>query len=466
VSRRFPALLLACSATAAAAAVAPASPSSSFDKAAADAVAGAVLAAGPSAGLAIGVSRGGTVLFVRGYGLANSKDRVAVGPNTVFPICSISKNFAAAAVLKLAEEGRVDRSAPASSYLSEVPGLSADVTVDRLLNHSSGLGSYNEGDDWDAVQARALPHAEIVARIASRPRTPAGREWHYSNSAFYLAGLIVERVSGKGYWDYLADAFFRPLGMRRAGPCAGVPPTARARGYRATGARLVGAEQENWNNPFAAGGLCMTAGELLRWEAALDAGRLLSGESLRAMRTPTRLADGRRYDYGLGTRLGSLEGHRAIGHTGGGQGFSTVLLRFPDDDLTIVVLENSASGPGAATIAARLARRLLGLPEFAPRPGTPPAAILAALSGDWTGDDGPFRLGAREGRLVVELPGRPEPIESPWMGGAAFAAGEEVIGRFVVSHGRSDRGSVYGGGLFESVIVRRTDGASHSISDH
>src|SRR5205085_12416330 len=130
----------------------------------------------------------------------------------------------------------------------------------------------------------------------------------------------------------------------------------------------------------------------------------------------TKLAGGRSYDYGLGTRIGALEGHAVLGHTGGGQGFSTVLMRFPDDDLTIVVLKNFVPGPGAAVIGARLARRLMRLPAFAPRGGVVPEAVLAAVAGDWIGDDGPFRLGPRDGQLHVELAGGSGGSDSPWMG--------------------------------------------------
>jgi D-alanyl-D-alanine carboxypeptidase len=453
MGRRLPALVvLACGGIAA---LARSAPPPRFDDAAAEAVAAGVLAGPPTAGLTIAVARGGTTLFARGWGLADVKDRIAASGETVYPICSISKNFAAAAVLKLAEQNRLERGAPVSRYLPEVAALPPEITVDALLNHSSGLGSYNEGDDWDRVASRAIPHAEMLARIASRPRSSPGREWGYSNSAYYLAGLLVEKVSGRSYWDFLRDSFFGPLGMRRAGPCADVSPPARARGYRIEKGALAGAESENWNNPFAGGGLCMTAGELLTWQAALDSSRALSAESVRAMRTPTRLADGRKYDYGLGTRLGSLDGHRVLGHTGGGQGFSTVLMRFPEDDVTIVVLKNFSGGPGAATIAARLARRLLGLPAFAPRRGAPPAKLLEAIAGDWTGEEGPFRLAVRDGKLRVEIPGGPT-LDSPWMGGATFAAGEDEVGRFDWADGRIDRVSFYGGGLFESVAVRTT----------
>lgn len=431
-----------------------AAPPPRFDEEAANGIAAEILAASPSAGLVLAAERDGKTLFARGYGFSNVADRVAASGETVFPICSISKNFAAAAVLKLAEQGRVDRSAPASRYLAGVPGLPPEITVDALLNHSSGLGSYNEGDDWDRLATRAVPRDEMVARIASRPHSRPGEEWGYSNSAFYLAGLLVESVSGRSYWDFLGEAFFRPLGMRRAGPCADMAPPSRARGYRVEKGQLAGAETENWRNPYAGGGLCMTAGELLAWQAALDSGRALSAESVRAMRAPTRLSNGRRYDYGLGTRLGSLDGHPVLGHTGGGQGFSNVLVRFPDDDLTIVVLKNYAGGPGAAVIAARIARRLMGLPAFEPRGGAPPPALLSALSGDWTSDEGPFRLISRERRLQAEIPGGPT-LESPWMGGTTFVAGEEQTVRFEVAKGRSDRAAQYGGGLFESVLVRR-----------
>jgi CubicO group peptidase (beta-lactamase class C family) len=449
VSRRPLAFLVV---PAALAAWAPAS--SRFEESAVDAVAAEVIGARPSAGLTIAVARGGKTLFARGWGLANLQDRVGAAGDTVYPICSISKNFAAAAVRKLAEQGRVDPAAPASRYLPDLPGLSSVITVDDLLNHSSGLGSYNEGDDWDAIAARPIPRPEMVARIAARPHSTPGREWGYSNSAYYLAGLLVERVSGKSYWDFLRESFFDPLAMRRAGPCAELPPPSRARGYRVEKGVLAAAETENWSNPFAGGGLCMTAGELLAWEAALDSGRALSVDSVHAMRTPTRLADGRRYDYGLGTRLGSLEGHPVLGHTGAGQGFSTVLMRFPEDDLTIVVLENFVPGTPAVTVAGRIARRLLGLPAFAPRGGVPPEKILRAVAGDWIGDEGPAHLAARDGKLQVELPGG-QTVESPWMGGLAFAAGEDEIGRFESAGGRTDRVAFYRSGMFESVAVRK-----------
>jgi hypothetical protein len=129
-------------------------------------------------------------------------------------------------------------------------------------------------------------------------------------------------------------------------------------------------------------------------------------------------------------------------------------MRFPDDDLTIVVFRNVASRPAAVTIAGRLARRLLGLRPFAPAAGAPPAEVLRAVAGDWIGDEGPFRLAARDGRLRVELPGGPT-MEAPWMGGVSFAAGEDEVGRFEPGGGGEGRIVFYESGLFESVAVRK-----------
>jgi len=405
--------------------------------------------AGSPGGIVIAVAWGGRPVVAKGYGEADVERHVAATGDTIFPICSISKNFAAAAVLKLVEEGRIELDAPITRYFANDPLPGRAVTVRELLDHTSGAGSYNEGPAWDAMEGRAIPREEMAALIASGEHGEPGRTWGYSNSAFYLAGLLVERVSGKDYWAYLDEAFFRPLAMRHSRSCVGDFP--RAHGYRVVDGRAEGAEKEHWANPFAGGGLCATAPDLLTWEAALDAGRALRPSSVTLMRTPTRPREGPTLDYGLGTRMGSLAGHRVVGHTGGGQGFSTVLLHFPDDDLSIVVFRNATARPGASVIAARLARRLLGLPPFAPKDLPVPEALRDALAGDWIGDDGPFRLRADGERLRVEV-GDELKMPTPYQGDRTFVASEDEI--FVIPAGFPDWGLLYGGGLFENPARR------------
>lgn len=430
-----------------------AAPQSETVESAADAEAAAVLAASPRAGLTIGVARRGAV-FAKGYGQADARTGEPASADTVYPICSISKNFAAAAVLKLAESGKLELDAPISRYFAEDAMPDRTVTVRQLLNHTSGAGSYNEGADWNSVAASPIPHERMLTRIAAGPFGTPGAAWGYSNSAFYLAGLLVERLSGTSYWEYLAQAFFQPLGIHHASACTSVTQ-GRAHGRRVTKDGLEDAETESWENPFAGGGLCATAGDLLAWQAALDQGKALAPESIRMMRAPTILAGGAAIDYGLGTRLGQLEGHSVVGHTGGGQGFSTVLVRFPKDDLTLVVL-TTTSATEARIVAARLARRLLGLPAFAPMDLQVPASLARAISGRWLGDYGAARIrpASDATRIVAELGESGRTLPFAFRGGATFAVGEEDLVRFVVKDGRSVLALEYVGGLFDSATRR------------
>src|SRR6185295_4905122 len=158
------------------------------------------------------------------------------------------------------------------------------------------------------------------------------------NSAFYLAGMVVESVTKQEYGEYVREHIFKPLGMNSSSLCDARMVTPHlASGYEVDQGKFVHAAMMSWKLPFAAGAVCATAEDLLKWQAGLDAGRVLAASSLKLMRAPTTLSDGAKIDYGLGTRLGSLEGHRVFGHTGGGGGFNSLLESFPDDHLTIVI---------------------------------------------------------------------------------------------------------------------------------
>jgi D-alanyl-D-alanine carboxypeptidase len=234
-----------------------------------DAVASEALAKSPG-GLTIAVARGGKLVLARGYGEADVARHIAASGETIYPICSISKNFAAAAVLKLVEQGKVDLDAPAARYFASDPLPGRAVTVRQLLNHTSGAGSYNDGPAWDRMKGTPVSQEQMLALIRAAEHGEPGRAWGYSNSAYYLAGLLVENVSGRDYWNFLEQTFFRPLGMKRSMACVAVSD--RARGSTSAGGGLQDAETESWANPFAGGGLCASAPDLLAWEAALDSG--------------------------------------------------------------------------------------------------------------------------------------------------------------------------------------------------
>src|ERR1041385_5539997 len=340
-----------------------------------------------TAGVSIAVAREGRLILSRGYGMANVEHSVAVTPETVFHIASISKNVFAAVVLQLVDEGKLRLDDDVTKYVPEAPTLGHHVTVRQLLNHTSGIYSFTSLPDAASNERLELTHEQVLGLIKDKPFDfEPGTRWRYDNSAFYLAGMVVERVTKHEYGAYVREHVFKPLGMNSASLCyARMVVPHLASGYEVDGGALVNAFM-TWKLPFAGGAVCATASDLLKWQAALDSGRVLTPSSLALMRTPTTLADETKIDYGLGTRLGSLDGHRMLGHTGSGGGHRTVLASFPDDRLTIVILINTEDGsPAPVAVAAEIARAALGLAKKKsalldlPVPGEE----LAALTGKY-----------------------------------------------------------------------------------
>ena len=221
-----------------------------------------------------------------------------------------------------------------------------------------------------------------------------------------------------------------------------------ASGYELNGGALVNAAFMSWKLPFALGGVCATASDLLKWEEALDSGRILTPSSLALMRTPTVLADGTKIDYGLGTRLGSLDGHRVIGHTGSGGGYRTVLASFPDDHLTVVVLINTDDGSAPpAGMAADIARAALGLKKNVLLDQPVADAELAALSGKYDSDEGPVEIFARDGKLHFRIPGTPIEGIARRQAENVYAINENTEARFLLNGGKAEWSMVYIGGL-------------------
>jgi len=406
----------------------------------------------PVAGISVAVARDGQVVIARGYGVANLEHSVAVTPETVFHIASISKNILAAVVLELVDEGKLQLDDDVTKYVPEAPTQGRHVTVRQLLSHTSGIYSFTSLPNAADNERLELTHDQVLGLIKDRPLDfEPGTRWRYDNSAFYLAGMVVERVTKQEYGAYVREHVFKPLGMSSASLCdARIVVPHLASGYEVDGGALVNAAFMTWKLPFAAGAVCATASDLLKWEAALDTGRVLTPSSLALMRTPTTLADGMKIDYGLGTRLGSLDGHRVLGHTGSGGGFRNVFESFPDDHLTIVILMNlgDAGSPPPVAIAAEIARAALGLAKKNTLLDLPvPGAELAALSGKYDSDEGPVEIFARDGKLHFRIPGRQ--IEGVLRRQAenVYAINENTEAHFVMSGGHAQWSMLYIGGL-------------------
>src|SRR5881394_773771 len=366
-----------------------------------------------TAGVSVAVAREGRLILARGYGMANVEHSVAVTPETVFHIASISKNILAAVVLQLVDEGKLRLDDDVTKYVPEAPTGGHHVTVRQLLDHTSGIYSFTSLPDAAENERRDLTHEQVLGLIKDKPLDfEPGTRWRYDNSAFYLAGMVVERVTKQEYGAYVREHVFNPLGMSSAFLChARMVVPHLASGYEVEGGVLVNAAFVSWKLPFAAGAVCATASDLLKWEAALDTGRVLTPSSLALMRTPTTLADGTKIDYGLGTRLGSLDGHRVLGHTGSGGGFRNVFESFPDDHLTIVILINTEDGsPPPVVMASEIAGAALGLTEKTAIRDLPvPKKELAALIGRYDSDEGTVELFERDEKLNFQA-GRREGV--------------------------------------------------------
>lgn len=316
-----------------------------------------------SPGMVVAIGREDQVVFARGYGLANLEDEVAVTVDTVFPIASITKQFTAAAILLLAEEGKVGLDDPLSRFVPEVPQAHR-VTVAQALVQTTGIADYAEDPAGEHLKSVHRTPAEMASWIAGLQPPfvfEPGSSWGYSNSNYALLGLVVARASGEPYPSFLARRLFAPAGMEHTAfddPADVVPR--RARGYRASKAEPGRYHNADWISPTVpgpAGGLRSTAGDLLRWHAALFGGRILSPASLARMTAPGRLADGRTTraampapmqaawgsDYAMGVLVGSPDGRERVWHSGDIDGFSSWTAYYPDQRIGVVILQNSQS---------------------------------------------------------------------------------------------------------------------------
>jgi CubicO group peptidase (beta-lactamase class C family) len=281
---------------------------------------------------------------------------------TVYRIGSITKQFTSAAIMQLVEQGRIALGDSLTKYLPEYPQWRS-VTVRQLLNHTSGIHSYTSNRDWATHWGDDLTPAQIVDFVAKDTFDFApGTQFRYNNTGYVLLGMILDKVTGTPYPDFVREHFFAPLGMRSAEYCPSIPTRDDdARGYARGAKEIVPAKYLSMTHPYSAGALCMSVVDYLRWQSALTSGRVVTPASYAMMATSDTVTGGKATKYGFGLAPGSLGSHRMIQHTGGVNGFSSQQLWFPDDSLRVVVFANTvASNPDL--LATALASAVLGLP--------------------------------------------------------------------------------------------------------
>jgi CubicO group peptidase (beta-lactamase class C family) len=308
-------------------------------------------------GLSLAVVRAGTLLQAKGYGKASLELDAPATPSTLYGLGSNSKQFTAAAIMLLVEDGKIGLDDRLTNYFTWLPREWSEVRVRHLLTHTSGIRQ----EDWGAgihEFDRSEHEQEDVVKTAFGPTlSPPGERFQYSNVGYRLLGMLIEKVSGQSYWDFLDQRIFHPLGMlatRNSDPKTVIPN--RARGYQIVDGRPVNCAPVTASAAFSEGALLSSVLDLVKWDAALNSEVLLKKSSLEQMWTPVRLNDGTTFNYGFGWFLRPIPGHRTVGHGGQLPGFSTFIWRFIDDQLTVIVLSNCETAE-----TARIALGVAGL---------------------------------------------------------------------------------------------------------
>jgi len=368
-------------------------------------------------GLAVLVAQDGKILFEKGYGLADREHNVPVTPQTTFRIGSVTKQFTAAAILKLQEEGKLSVKDKLSKYIPDFP-RGDEVTLRELLNHTSGIHGYTEEPDFLSRVTNATTSAAIIEEMKTYPYDfDPGTEWRYDNSGYVLLGYIVDKVSGQSYGDFLRENFFLPLGMMHTGVYRAHPDLPHeAVGYNLStnGFRRALDMDSSWLT--GCGALYSTVEDLYRWNEGIFNGRVLDTASLKAAFTPVKKKVSQLNSdngYGYGWFIGHTRGLRAISHGGGLNGFSSWLQRLPDAHLTVAVLVN-ANPPGTNDNPVLLASQMVDIylaDKLAPPPAVNPNVSpksYDALAGHYESALGIMTASRRGAHLFLKSGDEPE----------------------------------------------------------
>jgi D-alanyl-D-alanine carboxypeptidase len=301
-------------------------------------------------GVSLAIVRDGRTIKAQGYGFANIELKAPATKETVYEIGSNTKQFTAAAIMMLVEEDKVRLEDPITKYFPEAPKTWRGITIRHLLTHTSGIQNHVAVPRWLDVFRTNLAFEttptrdELLKVFFKLPlEFQPGESWAYDNTGYYLLGIVIEKSSGKSYWQFLEERIFKPLGMtatRSTDPRPIVPN--RASGYEWKNDHFE-------NRPvllpaigLSAGSLLSTVEDMGKWDVALYGEKLLKKSSFDQMWTATMAKDGADapLNYGFGWFIDSYHGHRLVQHSGGTPGFSSVIYRFLDDKLTIIILTN------------------------------------------------------------------------------------------------------------------------------
>ena len=368
-------------------------------------------------GIAVLVARDGKVVYQGGFGFADIENKTPVTPETKFRIGSISKQFTAAALLRLADEGKLSLDDTLEKYFPDFPGASG-ISLHQLLTHTSGIHSFTSKPEFLERVAKPVTPGEVIAFFRGDPPDFApGKGFLYNNSGYFLAGEIAAKVSGRSLGAFLREAFFEPLGMKDTGIFENAaPPPGMARGYSMTEGKATPALDWDMSWAGGAGALYSTVGDLFRWNEALFGGKVLKPESFAKMTTPAPLPPGAEMNYGYGLVVATFNRLLpSIGHGGGLNGWSSDLLRLPDQKCTVVALANAlppVDGREPGSVTRQLATKTLeaeikALPPLKENPDVDPKSY-PDLAGRYDYKKAVMTVTVENNRLYAQLTGQPK----------------------------------------------------------
>jgi len=294
------------------------------------------------------VAQKGKVLISQSYGLADRELDVPNTPQTKYAIGSISKSFTAMAIMILQEHGQLTVQDPICKYIADCPATWKPITLHHLLTHTSGI--YNYTDLYSQLKdklniCREYKPEEVIALFKDIPLDfEPGSRWTYSNSGYFLLGVVIEKVSGESYETFIQKNILQPLGMSESGyDRASTLVKNHAAGYSINRPyyEIINAPCWDVSLKYAAGGLYSTVGDLYKWDQALYTDQLVSQKNLDTIFTSTISIPGSGGLYGYGWIISQQSGHRVLEHSGDVSGFVADLARYPDDQVTIIVLSNT-----------------------------------------------------------------------------------------------------------------------------
>lgn len=347
----------------------------------------------PAPGCAVGVSLNGESVFERAFGQAEMEHNVANTPLTIFESGSVAKQFTAAALVLLQQDGKLNIDDPVRKYIPELPDYGPPLTIRHLLNHTAGLR------DWGSVMSLTgagrgdrVISQELAVDVVLRQKHldfKPGAEYSYSNSGYQLAAEVIERVSKQKFPAFVEERLFKPLGMKNSSTRDNyqriVP--GRALGYSKAGPNAPWQLNMPFMNVYGNGGMLTTVGDWLKWNAMLDA-RTWNPGLVDALETQGVLNDGRKITYALGLVVDKYKGIKDVSHGGSTAGYQTFLARYPDNKLSVAVLCNGTQ-PSAGGLAASVTDEILGPFPEGPKPpdGSPlPEEALKKYVGIWKND--------------------------------------------------------------------------------